>query len=153
MIEEFFSKKNKLEIIRINLSTPFLTRSRCKSCAGFPTIFFYIKNPTLWYSPRRRTDLFVKLTKHIKRMCNNYHIFFDPKYYSGVSNFGHTPNYKGYKPNLHRTRGTSPVQNIVEFLMCNCGATSWAFTDKAAQNHPEITCRKARYKFPNKFEF
>lgn len=151
MIDEF--RTYKPEIVRVNLSTPFLVRSRCKFCAGLPTHYYYIRNATMWYNPRKPIDHFKQMTKYVKRMCSDHYLMEEPKYFVEMASFSHPVSYKGYRPRLHRTRGSSATQDVVEFLMCDCGRSSWAFSDKAVKYRPEIVARKARYRFPQKFEF
>lgn len=152
MIDDFFSTY-KPEIIRVNFSTPFIVKSRCKHCAGFPSHYYYIRNPTMWYNVRTVTDRSRKAISHLKRMASDHYLIDDPKYFKNMSNFTHTTTYKGYRPRLHRTRGSRQTQDIIEFLMCECGKTSWGFSDKAIKGRPEILNRKARYRYPQKFEF
>jgi hypothetical protein len=47
----------------------------------------------------------------------------------------------------------NPRENVTEYVGCNCGATVWSFNDKSAKNRPEITNRKGRYKYPQKFAY
>ena len=146
------------EKIRVNISTPFLTRSRCKNCASLPTIYYYIKNPTVWYSPIKDRSKFEFIKRHCKRMCGEG---LKPTFYLSdttvafwrMYNVTHTVNYKGYNPKLHKSRGTNPIFDVVEYLSCNCGASIWAFSDKSAKSKMEIVNRKSRYKFPQKFDY
>jgi hypothetical protein len=143
----------KSEIIRINLSTPFLVKNRCKECGSHPSIYYYIRNRNLWLDPRRVLKDFDILKKYYKRMCSDHYMMLSPKYFTDLGSFSHQVGYKGFLPKLHRSRGRSIISNIAEFLMCECGATSWAYADKAVINCPEIANRKARSKYPQKFEF
>lgn len=152
MIEESYRTYNP-EFITVRLSTPFLARSKCKFCDGAPLIYYYVRNPTLWYNPRRVTNQLQMVKKYVKRLGMNHFMFDDPKYFTETAIFGHTPSYKGYNPKLHRTRGANPTFDIIEFLTCECGLATWAFTEKAVKHRPEIMNRKSRHNFPHKFEF
>lgn len=152
MIDEFY-RTYKPDIIRVRLSTPFLVRTKCKFCNGLPTIYYYVQNPSLWFDPRRVTDQLEFVKKYVKRMGSSHYLYDDPKYFTGEATFGHQVTYKGYRPKLHRTRGVSPHLDIIEHLTCECGRANWAFTEKSVQNRPEIMARKARHRFPQKFEF
>jgi hypothetical protein len=151
MIDIFQSYKP--EIIRVSLSTPFLVKSRCKHCASLPSHYYYIRNATMWFNPRVVIDRFKSNLKYFKKMTTDHYMIDDPKYFHDMSNFTHAVTYKGYRPRLHRTRGSSATQDVVEFLMCECGKTSWGFSDKAIKNRPEIVNKKSRRRFPQKFEF
>lgn len=152
MIEESY-KTYKPEIIRIRLSTPFITRTRCKFCQGPPTIYYYVRNATLWFNPRKITEEFEWVKKHFQRLGLDYFMSADPKDYHGTSPYRHSPIYKGYRPKLHRTRGALPTFDIVEFVTCDCQQSTWAYSEKAVEKRPEIMQRKARFRFPNKFEY
>lgn len=151
MSKDFF-KEYKPEIIRVRLSTPIMVRTRCKHCMGLPSIYYYLRNPTMWFSPRKALDA----SSHIKKLIGliqQRSPILPPKYYTSASLLAHNIMYAKYRPKLHRTRGCSAVFDVVEILTCDCMQTTWAFTDKAVSNRPEIACRKARYRFPNKFSF
>jgi hypothetical protein len=152
MIEDFY-RSFKPELIRVSLSTPFVTKARCRYCKGFPSYYYYARNPTLWYNPRRITESFKMMSKYIKRLSNDFHSAKNPRFCTKVSEIFHQVSYKGYRPRLHRTRGSNPTQDIVEYLMCECGRTSWGFTDKSIKGRPEILNKKAYQRFPQKFEF
>jgi len=152
MIEDIY-RLYKQQIIRVNLSTPFIVKSRCKKCKSNPSIYYYIRNKHLSIDPRSGLKIFESIKKYYKRMCADHYMMISPKYFTDLGSFSHSVNYKGFLPKLHRARGVNIGSNITEFLMCECGATSWAFTDKAAMARPEIVNRKARNKYPQKFEF
>ncbi len=77
----------------------------------------------------------------------------DPKHYTSASLMSHNMIHAKYRPRLHRTRGSSAIFDVVDIITCDCMKTTWAFSDKAITNRPEIYCRKARHRFPTKFEF
>ena len=144
----------KHEIIGVNLSTPFITKNRCKKCASHPAIYYYIRNGYLYIDPRHSINTkYNIIRKYGKRMCSNHSMMIAPKHYAGLSGLSHTPSYKGYLPKFHYSRGRKYKTNVTEFLMCECGETSWAFSSKAIQECPEIINRKSRHKYPQKFEF
>jgi hypothetical protein len=143
----------KPETNYIKLSTPFLVKSRCKFCRGLPMHYYYIKSRGLYQDPSKLVQWFQDVSKHFKRMCTEHYFLSEPRYCGGMANFSQTPFYKGYNPTLHRTRGVSNSSEMSEFLMCECGGTSWAFRNKAVKNRPEIVNRKSRKNFPQKFEF
>jgi hypothetical protein len=138
--------------VRVKLSTPFLVRTKCKACGGSPKIYYYTRNATLWYDARRVVTRFDSLKHLIKRAVGDHYYWDDPKYFTKLSTFTHGISYTSYRPRLHRTRGSNPIFDTVEYLSCECGATRWAFSERASAHRPEITNRKARGRFPHKFE-
>ena len=147
----------KSEIVKVNLSETFMVRSRCNSCGELPSMYYYFKNPLLFDDPNEVKLLFTFIRKYISRMCDDFYLIESPSSFHHMSFFGFRAAFKGYNPKLHRTR--TPWFNykqeleITEFLTCECGKTSWAFSDKTVKSRPEIVLKKARYKYPKKFEF
>lgn len=136
----------KMEVIKVNYSSPFLIKSRCKKCHSLPSIYYYIHNRYLALNCRRSP-------RKVKRMCANYYLLVAPANISDIGDLVFTPLFKGCYPTLQRTRGHKNNTNMTEYLMCDCGETSWAFSDKAIRNRPEIANRKGRHLYPQKFEF
>lgn len=141
------------EIIVVNLSTPFLIKNKCKECGSNPVTYFYVRNKTLWIDPNRIIQSFDLLKKYYKRMCSDYYMKVSPKYFNDLSHFSYYTLYKSYLPKLHHTRGRDLSPNVSEFLMCECGATSWIFSNLSAKKCPEVVNRKSRYSYPHKFDF
>lgn len=143
---------SKPEIIKVRLSTSFMVRARCKHCKGAPEIYYFLRNPTMWFNPRKALDQ-ANYIKQLLEILQKHGFKDDPKHYTSASYLSHDVIYAKYRPRMHRTRGSNPVFDIVEFLTCDCMKTTWAYSDKAISNRPEITCRKARARYPLKFEF
>jgi hypothetical protein len=140
------------EVIKVRLSTSFLIRSKCIYCKSGPSVYFYIQNPILWFNHRKVLERIEFLKRNVKRFGGSHFLKFDPKYFIYNSHFNQSINFKGYNPKLHRTRGNYAI-SITEYLQCNCGRMSWAFSEKSIQNRDDILSRKSRFKFPNKFDF
>lgn len=145
-------KSSKNDIIRIRLSSPFMVRAACKYCSGGPLIYYYIRNSTNWFDPRKAIGQLAFL-RNLARQITTAHIFSEPKDYNVISYFSLGVGYTQYRPKLHRTRGSSFTLDIVEFLTCDCMKTTWAFNQKSIQNRPEISNRKSRFNFPKKIDF
>lgn len=90
--------------------------------------------------------------KFIRRMCQDFYWEEDPKEFTGTTAFNWYHSSKGYSPTLHAKRGFNFHNNITEFLTCGCGRTGWAFNQKMAATRDDIANRKARYKYPKKFD-
>jgi hypothetical protein len=147
----------KSETIKVSLSETFMVRSRCKHCGELPSVYFYFKNPILFEDVNEVKHVFNFIRKYINRMCEDFYLMENPSNFIHMSFFGFKLNFKGFNPKLHKTR--TPWFNykqeleITEFLGCECGKTSWAFSDKTTRRRPEIVLRKSRYKYPKKFDF
>jgi hypothetical protein len=150
-------KIHKSEIVKVNLSETFMVRSRCTSCGELPSMYYYFKNPILFDDVNEIRYLFTFIRKYVNRMCNDFYLIDRPGDFIRMGFFGFRLNFKGYNPKLHRTRTPwaryKQDLEITEFLTCECGKTSWAFSDKTVKLRPEIILKKARYKYPKNFDF
>jgi hypothetical protein len=146
----------KPEIVKVNLSETFMVRSRCKECGKFPSIYYYVKNPPLSIGPTKMKETFSFIKKYVSRMCSDFYLMDSPKSFHTINYFGFQTHFKSYRPKLMKTRSPwnyQPNPEMVEFLTCECGGTTWAFAAKTNRFRAEIIFRKARYKYPQKFEF
>ena len=140
----------KPEFIKIRLSTTFVARCKCKYCGGSPSFYWYTRNPTMWFSPRKEIEHFDFYRKFIKKFNSDFYLNEEPRYFNRMSLFKYVGR-EGYRPRLHRTRGTNPVFDKVEYLSCDCGSATWAFNQKAGDTRPERSNRRARSFFPQEF--
>lgn len=150
MVKKLF-KGYKPEVTYIKLSKPCLVNKKCKHCGGPPVEYWYVRNPTMWFSPRKSLDhqaTFVQ--KYWNRFNDDFYLEKEPKNFIGTSIFSVFYDHS-YRPRLHRSRGTNPTFDTVEFLSCDCGKSNWCFSQKAVFHRPEIKHRQARYSFPQKF--
>jgi hypothetical protein len=145
--------KYKTEIIRVNLSNSFTTRTRCLKCGAEPTIYFYSFKPYLFEDHRHASSLIEYVRKRFKRVQLDWYLEARPKDFTGIVSFSHLVNYKGFNPKLFKSKGIDQDNNIVQFIACWSGCTVWAFSDKASENRREITQRRARYNHPTKYSF
>lgn len=150
-------KPYKSEIVGVNLSETFMVRSRCKSCGELPSMYYYFKNPIFFEDVHEIRYMFDFLKKYINRMCADFYLIESPTDFVHMSNFCFRLQTKGYNPKIHKTHSFlhnyKSICEITEFLTCECGKTSWAFSDKTAKFRPEIILKKSRYKYPKKFDF
>lgn len=137
------------EIVRINLSESFLVRSKCLYCDSIPDFYYLIDGKAMWFSPRKINNSL--LSKIAKRLCSDHYLDNPPKWYHNMTDFKFSLSYTTYRPRLHRTRGSLPVQDCVEYLTCNCGKTVWAFSNKAIRYRPELVQRRSRHVHAPKF--
>lgn len=145
----------KQEVVRINISSTFLTRARCKDCGKGPDFYYASMQPFKWKEIKHFL-IYSKFSKRwVKRMVSNWYQEFSPRYFHDLGDFSFALEAKGFNPALHKSRGIDVLDrdNVVEYVGCECGATVWAFNEKSTKRRPEITNRKGRYKYPQKFAF
>jgi hypothetical protein len=145
----------KITINRINISSSFMKRALCKECATGPSYYYHVSKPTPWLdgSLQMRTSQWSR--DWIKRMASDWFLSSQPKHFRDIKEFSFILDSKGYLPSAHNKKGIDvPYKdNVIEMLSCDCGATVWAFNEKSVKKRPEITNRKGRYKYPQRFEY
>jgi len=147
--------KSKVEVIQVNISSSFMKRTFCPKCGKGPDYYYVIMDPFVWKDAR----FFVRVSKYyrkwIKRMAGSWYLEFSPKYFRQLSDFSFAIDGKSYVPLLHKTpfMNISERDNVTEILGCECSSTVWAFNDKKSKKRPEVTNRKGRYKYPQKFVY
>jgi hypothetical protein len=139
----------KQELIKVRVSTPFMVRTKCKYCGGAPSFYWYTRNPTVWFNPRKEIEYYDLFKNLFRRFSFDFYLAEEPKYFTKMGTFKYAVN--SYRPRLHRARGTNPVFDKVEYLSCDCGRATWAFAQKAGDQRLEKRHRRARYCFPNEF--
>lgn len=144
-------KRYKPEIIQVNLSNSFMSRTKCAVCGEEPKIYYYQERPYLFNDHRSMGRIFDYFKKWFKKMNQDWYLEADPKFFSDITSFCHPVDYKGYNPKLHMTKGMNPKTNVTQFISCWSGCSIWAFSDKANSNRPEFTNRKCKYGHPDKF--
>lgn len=142
----------KPQAVRVGMSSTFPIRSKCRFCMKGPTHYFCQRLPPRWFSPKRIQEMANHAYKHINRMCQDFYFIETPKEFTGTMAFNWQHAGKSYDPSLHTKRGAVFFDNVLEYLSCNCGRTCWSFAQKIAILRDEIVRRKARYKYPQKFE-
>jgi hypothetical protein len=139
-------------IVSINLSSTFVVRAKCKECGESPNTYYWMNQPSYWYNIRSSQDMFSWYKKHIKRMTGDWYKVNKPKNFHSTKHFNFYWSEKSYNPALHQHIGINPSENIVECLACPCGVSVWMFAQRPAETRMEIKNRKARSKYPRKFE-
>ena len=137
---------------RVNLSSSFIARTKCRNC-GLPPDDYYFINHALYYSdPRSASEVFNWFKKYITNVAGYWYKRHQPRLFHSMKTFNvHWPE-QSYKPSLHQHKGVQDDDNITEYLSCPCGQTVWAFNSTTAEHRVEIKNRKARYRYPQKFE-
>lgn len=145
--------KPKIEIIHVNISSTFLIKNRCKSCGKMPLDYYYTKMPYLYKDVNEKISCLKNYFKSIDRLTNDWYLGSDPRSFYDIQLFSFSIKSKGYIAKLHNSRGVKNKNQVLEFLICECGKTKWAFNGKSIKNRPEIINRKGRYDYPRKFEY
>lgn len=149
-----FRLPSKSEVIKINISSSFMARARCKECGKGPDYYYGVLKPFMW-KEIKHFMIFSSFAKKWIANKNAWYKEFDPKYFTHLGDFSKKLEDKSYNPITHRTKGAdiNDLYNMVEYVGCGCGATVWGFNQKSVQKRPEITNRKGRYKYPQKFSY
>ena len=144
----------KPDVIKVNVSSSFMARARCKECGKGPDYYYATMKPFMWKEVKHFL-LFSVFTKDWFAKKPGWYKEFEPRYFTKIGDFSKRLEDKSYNPIVHRTKGAdiNDRYNVVEYVGCKCGATVWGFNILSAQKRPEITNRKGRYKYPQKFSY
>jgi hypothetical protein len=143
--------KKRKGIIKVNLSSPILARTRCPYCKGLPNSYFCISNKLIDFSPRNIIDTFEFFKDDIIASYQTSHYYyFSPKNFTSVTDFSHQPFYKNYRIGSHSLHKDADLinNNITEYLSCNCQQSRWGFKFKTMSGRPDIYMRKSKKSFP-----
>jgi hypothetical protein len=145
------SKKSKDfsgEVVRLRVSTPILSRVRCNKCGKLPSIYYSIYLGLAGRNPRRK----IAMSYHSFRMGGKILPRDKPKSLVYMSDLSQSTKYKSWNPKWHHFRGDAPLAeydlDLVEYITCKCGKSSWAFSELGIQHRPEILNKKARSYYP-----
>lgn len=142
----------KFEKVRINISTTFPMRARCKACGSAPSYYYMVRRPYHIHDHNIATNIASWIRNWIERMGDINVYVGDPRYIL-TKDISHFVDYKGYNPRPHLMIKSfkDDRNNVYEVVGCDCGHSTWIFTDKSAQKSPEIVNRKGRYKYPQEY--
>ncbi len=157
-IRQLISQLNpsyKIETIRVNISSSFMARARCKECGQGPSYYYNDRKYKLFHDIGKFLEASKLWKSWVKKFNYDWYLEMQPKYFSTLEDFRFRLEDRRYSPLLHRTRGSdvSRDENVIEMVSCDCGGTIWAFNNKSTKKRPEITNRKGRYGYPQKFEY
>lgn len=143
----------KPEIIRINISMSFMARTRCKFCGGMPDYYYARVKPYNFETVQFYKRYTLRNKRWIRRMCNSWYKDYQPRMFDDTYEFSFRLDCLQFRPAINRTRGSEMLErdNAIECLGCECGRSIWAFNQKSVKKRPEITNRKGRYSYPQKF--
>jgi ribosomal protein L28 len=153
ILKQIHGASYRAEVIKVNISSTFLAKARCKFCGKGPTTYYQRSKPFYEKDVRAYLNRSKDSRRKLKRMNSDWYLSGNPKSFA-VSTYKTRIDDKHYRPNLARTRGASDTDNeVVEILICDCGVTVWAFNNSSNKNHPEIKNHKGKYSYPNKFTY
>jgi hypothetical protein len=138
--------------IRVNLSSSFIARTKCRECGLPPDDYYYVNHALYFSDPRSASKVFDWFKKYISNIVGYWYKRHQPRIFHNMKAFTVRWPEQSYKPTLHQHRDVKYDGNITEYLSCPCGRTVWAFNSIMAEHRPEIKNRKARYRYPQKFE-
>jgi hypothetical protein len=144
--------KFKVQSMGVSLSSTFTIKNVCAECGEFPHSHYSAYLPNYWMDPRSSQMIFDWYKKFIKRMNSDWYKSHKPRHFFNMRNFNFSWMEKSYTPALHQHADIDQMMNVVDYLICPCGKSVWAFAQTSSQNRPEIRNRKARYSYPRKFQ-
>lgn len=144
-------KTPKPEIIKVSLSSPFITRARCKFCGNFPSIYFCYRNGMKYIDFNCVKEYLDRIKKYRNSFREDYYLSVDPINFNSVNSFFYVAGFKSYCPMVHRTKGTDGRFSYIDCFTCECGRSSWSFSQKLIEYRPEIFNRKSKNKFDKKY--
>lgn len=145
---------NKKDFIKVNLSSTFPLKSRCKYCSSDPKHYYLARTISAFQDHEVIIYINMWIASNHKRMCKDYYLAEMPRNYNVISNFGHSVDYKGYSPRYHRNSKYHNLHanlNMIDYVTCRCGKTRWAFNDTVARYKRETIQRKSRVLFKTKY--
>lgn len=141
-------------VVRVNLSSTFVMKNKCPFCHKSASEYYWVNLPPYYYDPKSSQEVFNWLKKYIKSITPSHSRYFkmQPRHFKSLKELSVYWSEKSYKAALHQKLNVELTDHVIEYLGCPCGRTLWAFNQKDAEERPEIKNRKARYKYPQKFE-
>lgn len=141
-------------VVKINLSSTFVIKNKCPFCNKHPSEYYWVNLPPYYYDPRSSQEVFDWIKKYIKHVTPFISSYTkeNPRNFKSIKEFSIFWRERYYKSALHQHLNIELTSHIIEYLACPCGRTTWAFNQKDTEERPEINNRKARYKYPQKFQ-
>lgn len=146
------NKRSKSLEFKLQLSTPFLVRTRCKHCGSMPFDYFQMHIKRGFLNPR---DL-IRIKSWFYSdgsVCDNFYIDEEPKSYNVLSPFSYTHQGLSYSPKLHIKNKSFSKNDITDCMVCQCGKTYWYFGQVSSKNKPEVVNRKTQSTFSQKIMY
>lgn len=138
-----------MEKYYVNTSSTFLSKNRCIKCNKFPKNYFAYR-PLKLYIDNAQLIKMQLLVQNYYKSNRQYFWIIDPKSIRYIGSLFHLCSYKGRNIKFFKNKGESP---LVECVICECGGSIWAFSNKSNAKKPEILHRKSRLKYPHSFTF
>ena|ERR1700722_9041353 len=139
----------KVEDIKVNISSTFLLRVKCKYCGTSPFERLFIRKSFKIKDVRDKLIIYKRLNLMINRFTDDWYLSSSPNFFSkNIADFSWKND--SYSPILHRTRGNhfEQYQNIIGGMWCKCGKMTRIFYINEIK--PEIINRQGRYNYPQK---
>ncbi len=137
--------------VKVNLSSTFMARSRCKKCKGLPEFFYHSKLPYYHVSPHS-SNLITTFVQNKLKIVSDYYLSDDPSNFNNLSAFS-SKSCTAYNARYHISRAPSIYGGSmrIDYLSCKCRSTVWAF--KQSTPTEESMSKKARTTYNKKFIF
>lgn len=141
--------KYNQEIVKIKLSSSFISRTLCKFCLNGPIGYICFRNKKVYKSPRlafrRQSNLNINPSFVIEN-CVKYREFH-------LSSESFLLDLNMFNIVAHRTIKFINKKNVEECVFCECGRTIWTFNNKSTQHKKEVLNRKSKNFYPKQFLF
>lgn len=133
----------------ISLSSPVVTKNKCKKCFSTPhtiiishnNVYRYSKNINMRY--KSLGNFFIKVPT-IFYLLPDEHLS-----EISLSNFKSTTAFKSFIPKKFNSTLKDLNNNFSWFLICKCGESLWAVNSIYNKFRPECENRKSHKKFTN----
>ena len=139
-------------VVRVNLSSTFVIRCKCRYCGEGPDEYYCVNHMAYDLDPRSSQAVYVWFKKYVKQLIGFWYKKHQPSVFTNMRAFNIRWAEQSYKPTLHQHVGIQPYDTVTEYLSCPCGKSVWAFSQRQGDRRMEIRNRKARYKYPKKFD-
>jgi hypothetical protein len=155
-----FRRKRASPPVTMKLSSTFVMKSICKHCGSPPVSYYYLDSKTSYKDPKsfKEEDQFfnnfLPINSRIRPQATTRSVANSLNYYQ------YTTTDKCLSVKYHKTIKSSKsglhndlVSNILEFLVCKCEKTEWAYSSLSVEDRPDIKNRQAGKKYPFKFKY
>lgn len=133
----------------ISLSSPIVTKNKCKKCFSDPHSIIVSHNNVYRYSKNIKTR-YKSLDSFFIKIPTFFYLLPD-EHISEISlvNFKSTTAFKSFIPKQFNSTLKDLNDNFYWFLICKCGDSFWAINSIYNKFRPECEHRKSKKKFSN----
>jgi len=133
--------------ITISLSSPVVTKNRCKKCCSIPSTLIISHNNIFRYS--KNLDSRYKILGNYFIKIPSFFYLLPDEHLSELSliNFKTSTSFKSFIPKKFNSTLKDLNDNFYWFLICKCGESFWSVNSIYNKFRPECENRKSHKKF------